>query len=318
MRALVTGGAGFVGSHLCERLLARGDEVVCVDNFITGQVENLETLRENPRFQFLQTDVIEPFEIDGAVDAVLHLASPASPPGYLRKPLETALVNSIGTNNLLALARARGAKFLLASTSEAYGDPLVHPQSEDYWGNVNPNGVRACYDEGKRFGEAITMVYVRQYGLDARIVRIFNCYGPRSDPNDGRLVPNFITQALRGEPMTVYGDGQQTRSLCYVSDLVDGLLRAMETNGTTGRVYNLGNPDERTIVEFAEVIRRVAGSSSPIVYREHISPDDPHRRCPDITRAKAELGWEPRVSLDDGLAQTVNWFRARLGLVAAR
>lgn len=318
MRALVTGGAGFVGSHLCERLLARGDEVVCVDNFITGQAQNLATMRENARFQFLRADVIEPFAIDGAVDAVFHLASPASPPGYLRKPLETALVNSVGTNNLLALARARGAKFLLASTSEAYGDPLVHPQSEDYWGNVNPNGVRACYDEGKRFGEAITMVYVRQYSLDGRIVRIFNCYGPRSDPNDGRLVPNFITQALRGEPMTVYGDGQQTRSLCYVSDLVDGLLRAMDTDGTTGRVYNLGNPDERTIVAFAEVIRRVAGSESPIVYREHISPDDPHRRCPDITRAKTELGWEPRVTLEDGLAQTVDWFRARLGLVAAR
>lgn len=317
MRALISGGAGFIGSHLCERLLARGDEVVCVDNLITGQAENVGLFGSNPRFEFIHADIIQPVEFDGPIDRIYHLASPASPPGYLRKPLETALVNSIGTNHLLDLARRRGATFLLASTSEAYGDPLVHPQTEDYWGNVNPNGVRACYDEGKRFAEAITMVYVRHYGVDARIVRIFNCYGPRSDPNDGRLVPNFVTQALRDEPITVYGEGKQTRSLCFVSDLVDGLVRAMETSGTTGRVYNLGNPDERSILEFASVIRRLAKSSSPIVHREHISPDDPSRRCPDISRARAELGWEPRVSLDEGMCQTVDWFRSRLGLAAA-
>lgn len=313
MRSLVVGGAGFIGSHLCEALLDRGDEVVAVDNFITGQKENLAAPRNHPRFQFVQADVIQPFDLDGALDEIFHLASPASPPGYLRKPLETALVNSVGTNHLLDLAHRKGAKFLLTSTSEAYGDPLVHPQPEEYWGNVNPNGVRAPYDEGKRFAEALTMVYVRTYGVDARIVRIFNTYGPRSDPEDGRLVPNVVTQALRGQPITVYGDGQQTRSLCYVSDLVRGLLRAMETSGTTGRVYNLGNPDERTVLEFAEVIRRLAGSSSSIVHREHISPDDPHRRCPDIRRARAELGWEPTVGLDEGLRQTVEWFRQRVG-----
>lgn len=314
MRSLVVGGAGFVGSHVCEALLDRGDDVIAVDNFITGQPENLASLRRHPRFQFLQADVIQPFDLDGELDEVFHLASPASPPGYLRKPLETALVNSVGTNHLLDLARRKGAKFLLTSTSEAYGDPLVHPQTEDYWGNVNPNGVRAPYDEGKRFAEALTMVYVRTYGVDARIVRIFNTYGPRSDPEDGRLVPNFVTQALRDQPITVYGDGRQTRSLCYVSDLVRGLLLAMETPGTTGRVYNLGNPDERTVLEFAEVIRELAGSSSPIVHREHISPDDPHRRCPDIRRARAELGWEPTIPLEEGLRQTVEWFRQRVGV----
>jgi nucleoside-diphosphate-sugar epimerase len=318
MRSLVVGGAGFIGSHLCEHLLARGDEVVCVDNFITGRAENLATFRDHPRFRFVEADVIQPFDLDGPADELFHLASPASPPGYLRKPLETALVNSVGTNHLLDLARRKGGKFLLASTSEAYGDPLVHPQSEDYWGNVNPNGVRAPYDEGKRFAEALTMVYVRAYGVDGRIVRIFNTYGPRSDPDDGRLVPNFVTQALRGEPITVYGDGRQTRSLCYVSDLVRGLVRAMEAPGTTGRVYNLGNPDERTVLEFAEVIRRLAGSPSPIVHRAHISPDDPHRRCPDIDRARTELGWQPTVPLDEGLGETVEWFRDRLGLLATR
>jgi UDP-glucuronate decarboxylase len=313
MRALVSGGAGFIGSHLCERLLGRGDEVVCVDNLITGQADNVAHLRGNSRFTFLPADVIQPLSVTPGVDAVFHLASPASPAGYLRKPLETALVNSIGTNNLLDLATKHRARFLMASTSEAYGDPLVSPQSEDYWGNVNPVGVRSCYDEGKRFAEALTMVYVRQHATDARIVRIFNCYGPRSDPDDGRIVPNFVTQALRGEPITVYGDGSQTRSLCYVSDLVEGLLRAMEAPRTTGRVFNLGNPDERAVLEFAQVIRRLTGSASEIAFREPISADDPRRRCPDISRARAELGWEPRVPLEQGLTDTIAWFRQRLG-----
>jgi len=314
MRALITGGAGFVGSHLGELLIRRGDQVVCIDNLITGQAENVAALRAHPNFAFVHADVIEPLTVDGPVDAIFHLASPASPVGYLRNPLKTLQVNSRGTNNVLELARDKGAKFLMASTSEAYGDPLVHPQTEDYWGNVNPVGVRACYDEGKRFAEAITMVYVREYGVDARIVRIFNCYGPRSDPQDGRLVPNFVTQAVLGRPMTVYGSGQQTRSLCYVSDLVDGLVRALESLGTTGRVFNLGNPDERTVLELAEVIKRAAGSTSPIVFREHISADDPQRRCPDITRSRSVLGWEPRVGLDEGMDETITWFRTRLGV----
>jgi nucleoside-diphosphate-sugar epimerase len=316
MRCLVTGGAGFVGSHLCERLLARGDRVICADNLITGQAENLAGLASEPRFRFLQADVTQPLDLDEPIDALFHLASPASPRGYLRKPLETALVNSLGTHHCLDLAEHHAAKFLLASTSEAYGDPLQHPQTEEYWGNVNPVGVRSCYDEGKRFAEALTMVYVRARGLDARIVRIFNCYGPRSDPQDGRVVPNFMTQALLGRALTVYGDGQQTRSLCYVTDLVEGLLAAMDRPGTTGRVFNLGNPDERTVLELAQVIRRLAGTTAPIEHVEPISADDPQRRCPDITRARTELGWEPRVALEDGLRETLAWFRGRLGVTA--
>lgn len=312
MRYVVTGGAGFVGSHLCERLVGAGDEVLCIDNLITGFSENLATYQNNSRFSFQRADIIQPFDVDGPVDAIFHLASPASPKGYLRKPLETALVNSVGTNRLLEIAAKRGARFLLASTSEAYGDPLVHPQTEDYWGNVNPNGIRSCYDEGKRFAEALTMVYVREAGVDARIVRIFNCYGPRSDPDDGRLVPNFITQALAGKPMTVYGTGSQTRSLCYVSDLVDGLIRVMTSEGTAGRVFNLGNPDERTVLELAQVIKRLTESSSPIQFVDPISADDPQRRCPDITRARRELGWEPRISIEPGLGETIAWFRSRL------
>jgi nucleoside-diphosphate-sugar epimerase len=314
MRALITGGAGFVGSHLCERLLDRGDEVVCVDNLITGKSENLSQLRSHPRFTYIQADVTQPLAYDDPVDAVFHLASPASPRGYLSKPLETALVNSLGTQRMLELVQAQGAKFLLASTSEAYGDPLVHPQTEDYWGNVNPVGIRSCYDEGKRFAEALTMVFVRQFGVDARIVRIFNCYGPRSDPEDGRIVPNFVTQALMGKPLTVYGDGSQTRSLCYVSDLVSGLIRAMDVPNTAGRVYNLGNPDERTVLEFAQLIKQISGSSSVIRFVDPISTDDPQRRCPDIRRAQSELGWEPTISLDRGLDDTIAWFRTRLGL----
>ncbi|HVC32242.1 MAG TPA: UDP-glucuronic acid decarboxylase family protein [Chloroflexota bacterium] len=318
MRSLVTGGAGFVGSHLCDRLVARGDDVVCADNLMTGQASNVEHLLASPRFRFLHADVIQPLDLDGPLERVFHLASPASPPGYLRKPLETALVNSFGSYHVLQLARQKGARFLVTSTSEAYGDPLVHPQTEDYWGNVNPVGERSCYDEGKRFAEALTMIFVREFQVDARIVRIFNCYGPRSDPHDGRLVPSFLTQALTDLPLTVYGDGSQTRSLCYVSDLVEGLLRAIETPGTTGRVYNLGNPDERPVLEFARVIKRLTGSDSPIVFQPLVRQDDPQRRCPDITRARHELGWQPSIALDEGMAETIAWFRDRLGLAAAR
>ncbi len=314
MKVLVTGGAGFIGSHLCARLLAEGHEVVCVDNLLTGRRENIAALLAAPRFTFLEHDVTSPLAVEA--EAIFHLASPASPPGYLAHPVETALVNSLGTYQLLELARQQGARFLLASTSEVYGDPLVHPQPETYWGNVNPIGPRACYDESKRFAEMLTMVYVRRFDLDARIVRIFNCYGPHSDPNDGRLVPNFITQALRGEPITVYGTGQQTRSLCYVSDLVEGLVRALFTPGTKGRVYNLGNPDEHTVLEYAQLIKRLCQSDSPIVFRPLPTEDDPRRRCPDITRARTELGWEPRVGLVEGLTLTIAWFRQRLALTA--
>lgn len=314
MKVLVTGGAGFIGSHLCARLLAEGHEVVCVDNLLTGRRENIAALLAAPRFTFLEHDVTSPLAVEA--EAIFHLASPASPPGYLAHPIETALVNSLGTYQLLELARQQGARFLLASTSEVYGDPLVHPQPETYWGNVNPIGPRACYDESKRFAEMLTMVYVRRFDLDARIVRIFNCYGPHSDPNDGRLVPNFITQALRGEPITVYGTGQQTRSLCYVSDLVEGLVRALFTPGTKGRVYNLGNPDEHTVLEYAQLIKRLCQSNSPIVFRPLPTEDDPRRRCPDITRARTELGWEPRVGLVEGLTLTIAWFRQRLALTA--
>jgi nucleoside-diphosphate-sugar epimerase len=260
----------------------------------------------------MEHDVVTPLEI--AVDAIFHLASPASPPGYLEYPLKTALTNSVGTANLLALALRLKARFLVASTSETYGDPQEHPQREEYWGHVNPIGVRSCYDESKRFSETLTMIYVRQYGLDARIIRIFNTYGPRSDPDDGRIVPNFITQALRGDPITVYGDGTQTRSLCYVSDLVDGILRAMFTPETEGDVFNLGNPEEHTVVEFAHIIKRLTHSGSSIVYKSapqlgnRIS-DDPTRRCPNISKAQRVLGWTPAVGLTEGLEKTIAWFR---------
>ncbi len=316
MKALITGGAGFIGSNLCARLVQDGHQVVCVDNLITGRRANVADLEGRPGFRFVQHDVIQPFgpELDEPFDAVFHLASPASPVGYFRNPLATALVNSIGTYNALELAKAQAAKFLVASTSEIYGDPLEHPQREEYWGNVSSIGIRSPYDEGKRFAEALTMVYVREYGLDARIVRIFNCYGPNSDPLDGRIVPNFITQALTGRPITVYGDGQQTRSLCYVSDLVDGLIRALTTPGTAGRVYNLGNPEEHTVLEFAQIIKRLARSQSPIVCDANARQDDPQRRRPDITRARRELGWTPRVDLETGLGLTIAWMREQLSL----
>jgi nucleoside-diphosphate-sugar epimerase len=312
VKILVTGGAGFIGSHLCAALLADGHETVCVDNFLTGNRRNIAQLLDNPRFTLIEHDVIEPLDLD--VQAIFHLASPASPPGYLKFPLKTALTNSHGTYNLLDMASRHQAMFLLASTSEAYGNPLEHPQREDYWGHVNPVGVRSCYDESKRYAETLTMLYVRQYGLDARIIRIFNTYGPHSDPHDGRIVPNFVTQALRGEPITVYGDGTQTRSLCYVADMVEGLRRAMFTAESQGEVFNLGSPEEHSVLEYAHLIKRLSGSASLIVYVA--APqlglrimDDPSRRCPDIAKARRVLGWEPHVPLAEGLEKTIAWFR---------
>jgi nucleoside-diphosphate-sugar epimerase len=309
MKVLVAGGAGFLGSHLCERLLDRGDQVLCVDNFLTGHRRNIAHLLGRPGFALLEHDITEPLDV--TVDAIFHLASPASPAAYQAHPEATALANALGSQRLLALARRCGARYLFASTSEVYGDPLEHPQRETYWGNVNPVGPRACYDESKRFGEALTMVYVQHYGLDARIVRIFNTYGPRSDPEDGRLVPNFISQALRGHPLTVYGDGRQTRSLCYVDDLVRGIELAMFTPGTCGAVLNLGNPEEHTVLEYAELIRELVNPSVGIVFCPR-PVDDPERRRPDITRARELLGWQPTVPLRMGLERTVAWFRSLL------
>ncbi|MDE3095038.1 MAG: GDP-mannose 4,6-dehydratase [Chloroflexota bacterium] len=309
MRALVTGGAGFIGSNLCDALIGRGWTAVAVDNFITGKRANVAHLEGDERFTLVACDIEDAPPV--ACDVVFHLASPASPVGYGRHPLETLRANSQGTWAALDIARANGAKFLLASTSEVYGDPLEHPQSEGYFGNVDPVGPRACYDEGKRFAEALTMSYVSAHGVDARIVRIFNCYGPRNDIDDGRMVPTFAGQALRGEPLTVHGDGAQTRSLCYVDDLVDGLLAAMLTPGTAGRVYNLGQPREHSVLEFARMIVRLAGSRSPIV---HVAPrpGDIERRKPDVRRAEAELGWKAHRSLEYGLEHTIAWYRARI------
>jgi len=309
LRAIVTGGAGFIGSHLCDALLAAGHEVVCVDNLLTGSRDNIAHLEGQPRFRFVNHDVAQPLFVDG--DVYFHLASPASPVGFRTYPLETLLVNSLGTYHLLESARKAGGRFLMASTSEAYGDPLVHPQSEEYWGNVNPVGVRACYDESKRFGEALTMEYVRTYDVDARIIRIFNTYGPRNKADDGRIVPTFISQALKGEPITVYGDGSQTRSFCYVSDLVDGIMLAMFTPGTKGEVINLGNPAEYTVMQFAELIKVLCGSPSPIktVPLPSSRHGDPMRRRPDISKARRLLGWSPKVSVEDGLKRTIEWYR---------
>lgn len=312
MKALVAGGAGFIGSHLCDALLTMGHAVVAVDNFVTGQRRNIEHLNGQPRFEFIEHDVCQPLDLD--VDAVFQLASPASPIGYLKHPVETAMVNSLGTYNLLELAWRNRASFLMASTSEVYGEPLEHPQSEDYRGNVSCTGIRSCYDEGKRFAESLTMTYYRHRDVNARVVRIFNTYGPRSDPKDGRLVPNFVVHALRGTPIPVYGDGTQTRALCYVSDLVDGILRAMFNADMAGEVVNLGNPDERTVLEYARMIKRLADSPSPVV---HVSAnelgtrisDDPSRRCPDISKARRLIQWEPRVDVEDGLSKTIAWFR---------
>jgi dTDP-glucose 4,6-dehydratase len=300
-RLVVLGGGGFLGSHLCDALLSRGDAVVCVDDFSTGRRSNVAHLGDNPAFTLIQADIAESIPVGGDVDGVLNLASPASPPDYLARPLETLAVGSQGTSRGLDLARARGVRFLLASTSEVYGDPEVHPQSEQYWGHVNPVGPRSVYDEAKRFAEALTMAHHRTLGTDVAIARIFNTYGPRLRPDDGRVVSNFLLQAMRGEPLTVYGDGSQTRSLCYVDDEVRGLLALFDAD-LTGPV-NIGNPDEHTVLELAHTVVDLLGSSSPIVHRP-LPVDDPTRRRPDIAVARAELGWEPTTGLRDGLAAT--------------
>jgi nucleoside-diphosphate-sugar epimerase len=305
LRVVVTGGAGFIGSHLCKRLLEAGHDVLCVDNLITGSERNIAELRHYPHFTFLYHDVTQPFAFEA--EAIFHLASPASPVGYMEHPIETILVNSHGTYLLLEEARRQQARFLLASTSEVYGDPLEHPQREDYWGHVNPIGPRACYDESKRLGETLTMEFYRQYRTDVRIVRIFNTYGPNSQQNDGRMIPNFITQALKNEPLTIYGDGSKTRSICYVSDLVEGLMLAMFHPQTTGEVFNLGNPEEHTVLEFAQTIIRLCHSSSPIVF-EPARVDDPERRRPDISKACRLLGWHITVPMEEGLRRTIEWF----------
>jgi dTDP-glucose 4,6-dehydratase len=309
MRTLITGGAGFIGSHLCERFLAEGHEVLCVDNFITGNAANVEHLSGNSHFTFRHHDISHPINVDGPLDNILHFASPASPVDYLRHPIPTLKVGSLGTHNTLGLAKAKQARFLLASTSEVYGDPSVHPQREDYWGNVNSVGVRGCYDEAKRFAEAITMAYHRYHSVDTHICRIFNCHGPRMRLDDGRVVPNFMGQALRGEPLTVYGDGSQTRSFCYVDDLVEGIVRLLRCD--FHEPVNLGNPNEVSILDFAKEILELSGSSSTIVFKP-LPQDDPRVRRPDIERARRLLGWEPRVERREGLRRTLDYFRGRL------
>jgi len=308
LRIIVSGAAGFIGSHLCDRLLADGHAVAGLDNFLTGSRRNIAHLAGEPRFEFDERDITQPFKIEGAVDAVVNAASPASPKDYLEHPIETLDVGSAGTRRMLELAMAKGARFLMTSTSECYGDPLVHPQVESYWGNVNPVGPRSCYDESKRFAEALTMAYHRKHGVRTNIARIFNTYGPRMKLDDGRVVPAFLDQALRGEAMTVFGDGSQTRSFCYVSDLVDGLCRLMMSDERYP--VNLGNPRELTILEFAEKIRALTGSKSEIEFRA-LPEDDPKQRKPDISKARALLGWEPKVELEEGLRRTVEYFQAQ-------
>ncbi len=309
MRVLVTGGAGFIGSHLSEFLLGKGCEVVCLDNLLTGTTDNIDHLRSE-RFTFIKHDVTNYIYVAGALDYVLHFASPASPVDYQQLPIPTLKVGALGTHKALGLAKSKGARFLLASTSEVYGDPLIHPQREDYWGNVNPVGPRGVYDEAKRFAEAMTMAYHRYHGLDTRIVRIFNSFGPRMRMNDGRAIPNFIRQALTGEPLTIYGDGSQTRSFTYIDDLVEGIWRLMQA--PVPDPVNLGNPQEMTLLELAKRVLRLTGSVSPVVFMP-LPQDDPRVRQPDITRARTLLGWEPRVEVDEGLGKTIEWFRAALG-----
>ncbi|MGH7276935.1 MAG: UDP-glucuronic acid decarboxylase family protein [Candidatus Rokuibacteriota bacterium] len=309
MRALVTGGAGFIGSHLCEFLLGQGWDVVCVDNFITGSPGNVAPFAARPGFSLVRHNVTEYMHVDGPLGWVLHLASPASPRDYLELPIQTLKVGALGTHNALGLAKAKGARFLLASTSEVYGDPLVHPQREDYWGNVNPVGPRGVYDEAKRFAEAITMAYHRFHGVDTRIARIFNTFGPSMRINDGRAIPAFISQALGGTPLTVFGDGSQTRSFQYVSDLIEGLWRLMRA--PVNDPVNLGNPQEMTLLELAKRILRLTGAKSEIVFTP-LPVDDPKVRQPDIARARTLLGWEPRVDVDEGLRLTIDWFRKKL------
>jgi dTDP-glucose 4,6-dehydratase len=320
LRILVTGGAGFIGSHVCDRLLADGHDVIAMDNLITGTADNIDHLAGNRRFKFILHDVTDYVYVQGSVDAVMHLASPASPADFARIPIQILKAGSLGTHNALGLALSKGARFLLASTSEVYGDPQVHPQPETYWGNVNPIGVRGVYDEAKRFAEALTMAYHRIHGLDTRIIRIFNTYGPRMRLDDGRVVPNFIGQALRREPLTVFGDGSQTRAFCYVSDLVDGMVRLLMAresdlaapSADIHQPVNVGNPVEISILSFAELINRLAGNPAGIAFRP-LPVDDPHLRRPDITRAHAVLGWEPAVPVEEGLRRTISHLRSSVG-----
>jgi len=315
MRILITGGAGFIGSHLCDRLLADGHDVIAMDNLSTGSVDHIAHLAGHERFHFINHDVTNYIFVEGPLDAVLHLASLPSPVDYLNYPIQTLKVGALGTHKTLGLALEKEARFLLASTSEVYGDPLIHPQHEDYWGNVNPIGPRGVYDESKRFAEALTMAYHRTHGVDTRIVRIFNTYGPRMRMDDGRVVPNFVCQALRGAPLTVYDDGSRTRSFCYVSDMVEGMVRLLHSDETTP--VNMGNPDEMTILEFAHQVLELTGSRSPIEYvtpTDERTADDPKVRCPDIGKARRVLGWEPRVPLEEGLGQTMMYFQKKLGL----
>lgn len=307
MRIVVTGAAGFLGSHLCDYLLKKGHEVIGLDNLITGTTRNIEHLAGNDRFKFIKHDVTEYIYISGGIDAVLHFASPASPVDYLEYPIQTLKVGALGTHKALGLAREKKARFLLASSSEVYGDPLIHPQREEYWGNVNPIGPRGVYDESKRFAEAMTFAYHRTHGIDTKIARIFNTYGPRMRSGDGRVVPNFINQALDGKPLTVYGDGNQTRSFCYVSDLIEGIYRLLISD--VNDPVNLGNPHEMKIIDFAKKVIELTGSKSDIVF-EKLPVDDPKVRQPDISRAKRLLGWEPEMSLEEGLIQTIRYFKA--------
>lgn len=306
-KVLVTGGAGFIGSHLCDYLLEKGYSVICFDNLITGSKKNVEKLLDNPNFQFIEGDVVKPMDIQA--DFIFHLASPASPIDYQNYPEETLLANSMGTLNVLELAKKYSAKILIASTSEIYGDPLEHPQKESYWGNVNTFGPRSCYDESKRFAESATYVYLNKYKIDARIIRIFNTYGPRMQHDDGRVVSNFIMAAIKGESINIDGDGSQTRSFCFVSDLVDGIFKAMFTEGTSGEIYNLGNPDEYTIKELAEKVINLTGSSSQIKYSGQFRTNDPMKRKPDISKAKSVLSWEPKVGVDEGLGKTIEFYK---------
>ncbi len=308
-KSVVTGGAGFLGSHLADLLLKRGHKVIAIDNFVTGTVDNIAHLGGNPNFKFIQQDVTEFIFLDVPVDYVWHFASPASPIDYLELPIQTMKVGSLGTHKALGLAKQKGARFLLASTSEIYGDPLVHPQTEDYWGNVNTIGPRSCYDEAKRFAEAMTMAYHRAHGVDIRIVRIFNTYGPRMRLNDGRVVPAFIGQALKNKPITVFGEGKQTRSFCYCADLIEGIYRLMMSS--TNLPVNIGNPIEMTVLEFAREILRITGARSKIVFKP-LPQDDPKQRRPDITRAKKLLRWEPKIHLAEGLAKTIDYFRDKV------
>jgi len=306
MKILISGGAGFIGSYLCDYFINQNSEVICIDNFITGQENNIEHLQKNQKFQLIRADVSEPIEIKDKIDKILHFASPASPKDYLRYPIQTLKTNAYGTLNLLELALKNNAVFLLASSSEVYGDPLIHPQPESYWGNVNPVGPRAVYDEAKRFAEALTITYHRELKLNIRIARIFNTYGPRMRLDDGRIAPNLICQAIRNDPLTVYGDGKQTRSFCYISDMIDGIIKLLNSN--IARPVNLGNPDELTILEFAQLVLEITSAKNSIIYLP-LPQDDPKRRKPDITLAQKHLDWSPEIKLLHGLKQTIAWFK---------